>query len=138
MISKAPIIVLLLYGLARITTGAWHMFAPDGGAGTIAGIDLSFDGAALIAVFAWAGASQFALGLLGVHVALAAKSLTAPFLLVGAVEQGLIILNAWILKPVVQSTGAVMPPATYVGIAACLTLMAASVLAYRTGNATAE
>ena len=138
MISKAPIVVLLLYGLARIITGAWHMFAPDGGAGTIAGIDLSFDGAALIAVFAWAGASQFALGLLGVYVALAARSLTAPFLLVGAVEQGLIILNAWVLKPVVQSTGAVMPPATYVGIAACLTLMAASVLAYRTGNATAD
>lgn len=50
----APVAALFLALLAvtTIVPGAIHFFLPDGGAGVIAGLDLSNNGAVIIGVFA--------------------------------------------------------------------------------------
>jgi hypothetical protein len=123
--------ILVAYGLLRVLTGAWHMFAPDGGAMSIAGLDLSLEGPAIVALFAWAGATQLAIGLAALVVAFRSLTLWPWMLGIGALEQALIVVNAWLLKPVIQPNGAVMPPATFVGIAGTLILLVATLIAVR-------
>tara|TARA_B110000503_G_C6864136_1_gene295998 strand:+ start:94 stop:285 length:192 start_codon:yes stop_codon:yes gene_type:complete len=48
------------------------------------------------------------------------------YLCVATLEQRLIVFNAWLLKPVIHMSAMVMPPATYLGIAACILLALAS------------
>ena len=134
--SRFPLAILFLYGAARVLTGGWHMLAVDGGANTIAGINLSLDGPTIVSLFAWAGATQFAIGLLAILTVLLNKQGVFLFLWAAALEQFLIVLNAWILKPVIQVTGAVMPPATYIGIAACILLTIAALSARRSNQQT--
>lgn len=123
--------ILVAYGLLRVLTGAWHMFAPDGGAMSIAGLDLSLEGPAIVALFAWAGATQLAIGLAALVVAFRSLTLWPWMLGIAALEQALIVVNAWLLKPVIQPNGAVMPPATFVGIAGTLILLVATLIAVR-------
>lgn len=106
--------VLGLYGALRIVTGAVHMFWEDGGAGRIAGLDLEAGGMTLIAVFAWAGATQLVWGGATLGIALFYRTLAAPALLLALLEQTLIAVNAWVLKPVAEGHH---PPATYVALA---------------------
>ena len=106
--------VLGIYGALRILTGSVHMFWDDGGAGRIAGLNLDADPMTLIAVFAWAGATQLVWGCATLGVALWYRSLVAPALLLALVEQSLIAINAWVLKPVADGHH---PPATYVALA---------------------
>lgn len=54
---------LTLFSVLTIVPGCIHVLAPDGGAGSIAGLDLSHNGRVIIALFAWAGATQIAFGL---------------------------------------------------------------------------
>ena len=62
--AGAPIAAhfLTLVGVLTILPGLIHTFLPDGGAGVIAGLDLSVNGAIVIGVFAWAGATQIVWG----------------------------------------------------------------------------
>ena len=131
MAKQACFVILLMYGLARVVTGGWHMFAPDGGAMTIAGLDLSLEGPAIVALFAWAGATQLTIGLAAMVVAFRAPPLWSWMLTIATLEQALIITNAWLLKPVIQPGGMVMPPATFVGIAATVVLLVGAVMATR-------
>ena len=48
---------LTLYAIGWIIPGMIHSFLPDGGAGTIARLDLSHNPTMIFAMFAWAGAS---------------------------------------------------------------------------------
>ena len=53
-----------LLGMLTIGPGLIHSFLPDGGAGVIAGMDLSgSNGPPSIGVFAWAGATQIVWGI---------------------------------------------------------------------------
>lgn len=61
---------LTLTSVLTIVPGCIHRFLRDGGAGSIAGIDLSCDGRVIVALFAWAGATQIALGLATLIVSL--------------------------------------------------------------------
>ncbi len=57
--SKISLYFLILWASIGIVRGAIHVFAPDGGAGIIAGFDLTNDGAdALLFLFAALGTSQ--------------------------------------------------------------------------------
>ena len=57
--SKISLIFLIVWATIGIVRGSIHIFAPDGGAGSIAGFDLSLSGAAdLIFIFAALGVSQ--------------------------------------------------------------------------------
>jgi len=106
---------LTLVSLGTIVPGGIHVFLPDGGAGVIAGIDLTQGGKTIIAVFAWAGATQMVWGLSMLAVSLAYRSLVPLFLFLILVERSMIAANQWILK----STGTGhQPPEAYVTLVA--------------------
>ncbi len=120
---------LTLVSLATIVPGGIHVFLPDGGAGVIAGIDLTQGGKTIIAVFAWAGATQMVWGLSMLAVSLAYRSLVPLFLFLILVERSMIAANQWILK----STGTGhQPPEAYV------TLLALPLIALMLGLALAK
>ena len=89
---------LTFIGVTTIGPGLIHSFLPDGGAGVIAGIDLSGNGASVIGVFAWAGATQIVWGTALLVASLRYRSLVPPLLALVALERGLIALNLWVLK----------------------------------------
>ncbi|MEY4953587.1 MAG: hypothetical protein RL299_2011 [Pseudomonadota bacterium] len=87
---------LALYGTGMIVPGMIHSFLPDGGAGSIAGMDLSHNPTMIFAMFAWAGATQIAHGIVTLIVALRYRSLVPLFLLVSLLERILLSLSAWV------------------------------------------
>lgn len=87
---------LALYGIGWTVPGMIHSFLPDGGAGTIAGLDLSHNRGLILGLFAWAGATQIAHGIVTLIVALFYRSLVPLFLLVSLLERSLLSWSAWI------------------------------------------
>jgi hypothetical protein len=74
-----------------------HSFLPDGGAGTIAGLDLSDNPTMIFGMFAWAGATQIAHGIVTLVVALRYRSLVPLFLLVSLLERILLSWSGWVM-----------------------------------------
>lgn len=108
------VLVLGLVALMTIGPGLIHYVLPDGGAGVIAGLDLSRKGGVIIGVFAWAGATQIAWGLLLLTASLRYRSLTPLLLALLLLERALMALSVWVLK-----TGAGhKPPEAYGALAA--------------------
>ena len=89
---------LTLVAVLTIVPGCIHTFLPDGGAGVIAGIDLGPCGPTVVALFAWAGATQIALGLAMLAVSLRYRDLVPLFLALVLLERSLHALNGWLLK----------------------------------------
>ena len=100
-----------LVGLLWVVPGAIHVFLPDGGAGVIAGMDLSRDGDRLISLFAWAGATQMAWGLMLLAIALRYRALVPLALLLIIMEYALMGSSIWFFKDF--SGGAERPPGAY-------------------------
>jgi hypothetical protein len=89
-------------GLAALLTigpALIHSFLPDGGAQTIAGLQLGASRDVVIGVFRWEGATQLALGLAMLAVALRYRTLVPLFLILLILEHGLMALQAWVLSP---------------------------------------
>lgn len=97
--SLASAWVLGLYGLLELVTGVIHFLLPDGGAGVIAGIDLTHQKHVIIGVFAWMGALQIVYGLGILAVACWYRPLVPLFLALGLVERMLMSVAAWVTKP---------------------------------------
>lgn len=87
---------LAFYGVAWIVPGMIHSFLPDGGAGTIAGLDLSHNPTMIFGMFAWAGATQIAHGIVTLIVALRYRALVPLFLLVSMIERLLLSWSGWV------------------------------------------
>ena len=90
---------LVLCGVLAVVPGMIHVFLPDGGAGVIAGIDLSGDAARIVSMFAWAGATQIVWGLMMLAIGLAYRALVTLALALLLVEKTLHALSFWVLKP---------------------------------------
>ena len=60
--SLASVCFLGLYGLLEFGTGCVHYLLPDGGAGMIAGLDLTANKHTIIGVFAWMGPYRSPMG----------------------------------------------------------------------------
>jgi hypothetical protein len=89
-------------GLTAVLTlvpGAIHSFLPDGGAGVIAGLDIVGKEDLVVGLFRWEGATQLALGVCMLAVALRYRPLTPLFLLAVIIERGLMSLQGWLLTP---------------------------------------
>jgi len=86
---------LTLISVLTIVPGCIHSFLPDGGAGVIAGLDLTTCGRVIVALFAWAGATQIAFGTTMLFVSVRYRSLVPGVLLLVAVERGLHAIHAW-------------------------------------------
>jgi hypothetical protein len=119
---------LMLFSVLTIVPGCIHTFAPDGGAGTIAGIDLSQNGQVIVAVFAWAGATQIAFGIATLVVSLRYRTLVPLMLALAVLERGLHAANAWLIK----KGGTVHhPPEHYAVLVGLPLLLAALALSLR-------
>jgi hypothetical protein len=97
--SLASVWFLGLYGLLELGTGCVHYCLPDGGAGVIAGLNLTANKHTIIGVFAWMGALQIAYGLGIVAVAFWYRPLVPLFLGLGLLERLLMSVAAWVTKP---------------------------------------
>ncbi|MGH7288520.1 MAG: hypothetical protein ACREI8_10935 [Myxococcota bacterium] len=106
---------LTLVGLLTIGPGLIHTFLPDGGAGVIAGLDLSSSGAAVIGVFAWAGATQIVWGTALLVASLRYRSLVPALLALVLLERSLIAANLWLGK---AAGSGHHPPAAYATLVA--------------------
>jgi len=81
--------------LTTIVPGLIHTFLPDGGAGVIAGRDLSVNGAAIIQLFAWAGATQIVWGLLLLLIVVRYRSFVSLALGLLLLERIIHTINFW-------------------------------------------
>jgi len=97
--SLASVWFLGLYGLLELGTGCVHYLLPDGGAGVIAGLDLTANKHVIIGVFAWMGALQIAYGLGVLTVAFCYRPLVPLFLGLALLERLLMSVAAWVTKP---------------------------------------
>ncbi|MBC7522673.1 MAG: hypothetical protein H7268_16470 [Sandarakinorhabdus sp.] len=88
----------MLAGFFSIIPGCIHFFLPDGGAGVIAGIDLSTRAETIIAVFAWLGAMQIPHGIAQLVVGWRYRPLVPLFLALLILERGLMAIDGWLLK----------------------------------------
>lgn len=89
---------LALIGALTLVPGCIHYFLPDGGAGVIAGIDLTVHGKQIVGTFAWMGALQIPYGLLMMIVALRYRTLVPLFLALQILEKALSAVSAWVTK----------------------------------------
>jgi hypothetical protein len=96
--SVAAAWFLAALGVLTIVPGAIHVFLPDGGAGVIAGIDLGACGPTVIALFAWAGATQMAFGAMMLLIAVRHRPLVPATLALVLLERSLHALDGWLLK----------------------------------------
>lgn len=112
-----PVAAWGLATLAALTIlpGLIHTLLPDGGAGVIAGLDLSANRDVIVGVFAWAGATQLVWGTLLLLIALRYRTLVPLALALLFVERAIITLNIWVLKP---GGGDHRPPEAYASVAA--------------------
>ena len=131
--SLASVWFLGLYGLLELGTGCVHYLLPDGGAGVIAGLDLTANKHTIVGVFAWMGALQIAYGLGRLAVAFWYRPLVPLFLGLGLLERILMSVAAWVTKP--SPTGH-HPPEHYASLLLVPVLAVFLAMAMRSRSAT--
>jgi len=96
-----PIAWQLLLGLAAVNfvRGGIHLFASDGGAGRIAGIDLAQGGDVIVMLFAVMGIDQIAWGAIDAAVALRWRAFVPLVFAITLVKQLAGALVMWVWKP---------------------------------------
>lgn len=97
--SPAAAYFLGLTAVLTIIPGLIHTLLPDGGAGVIAGLDLSHNPSLIIGMFAWVGAVQVPHGIAVLLVALRYRTFVPLFLALTLLERALVALAGWVLKP---------------------------------------
>jgi hypothetical protein len=90
--STSPIDPIALWvvaaiGVLNLFRGSVHTFLPDGGAGVIAGFDLSHSRQTIVFLFAVMGIEQLSLGVVDLIVAFRARWLVLPLLWFHTLEQ---------------------------------------------------
>ena len=110
----------LCRGRCRFVPGLIHYFLPDGGAGVIAGMDLSSRRQTIITMFAWFGALQIPYALAQIAMSLRYRPLVPFFLALIVLERGLMAFDGWFGK----GAGGHHPPEHYASpVAAGLALI---------------
>ena len=94
-----PQIVLALVALLNLGRGAFHALAPDSGAGSVAGLDLSTNAQTIIFLLASVGISQFVWGILQAYIVLRKRSYVLQAIGLQALLTGLSLANMLWWKP---------------------------------------
>lgn len=104
--------VFALYAMISIIRSCIHIFAFDGGAGSIAKVDLSQGGENIIFVFALWGSSQLVFAIIQLIVVSRYKTLLPLMYLLLFIEY---TLRTWIgnVRPLIFEVGASAPPGAY-------------------------
>lgn len=129
--ARASAWFLTFASLATIIPGLIHSFLPDGGAGVIAGLDLSTSRRTIISLFAWAGATQIVWGAMLLLISVRYRSLAPLALALLAIERTMHALNAWVLKT--GDTGH-HPPEHYASVASVPVILIFMMLSLRRGR----
>jgi|GEM_PF-1174953 len=79
--------VVAVVGIMNVFRGSIHTFLPDGGAGVIAGFDLSHSRQTIVFLFAVMGIEQLSLGVVDLIVAFRSLWLAVPLLWFHALQQ---------------------------------------------------
>ena len=90
-----PLIVLGLLTLLNFARGSIHAFAPDGGAHSIAGLDLTQGGQTILSLFAVMGFHQLVTGLFQLYVLVWRRDLVALALVLQTIETALNVANLY-------------------------------------------
>jgi hypothetical protein len=98
--TKIPFYIFALYAIISTVRSCIHLLSPDGGAGTIAGMDLSVAGAdGIIFAFALWGSSQLLFAIIQLLVVFRYKSLV-PFMYLMLMLEVLLRELVGTMKPV--------------------------------------
>lgn len=85
-----------LLGFGWLIPGLIHSLSPDGGAGSIAGIDMRQQPQLILALFAWAGATQIAHGVMLILIGWRYRPLVPLALLLSLIERALLSWSGWV------------------------------------------
>jgi hypothetical protein len=91
--------LLLLLALLNFVRGGIHLFADDGGAGRVAGIDLVEGGAVIVMLFAVMGIDQIVWGAIDAAVALRWRAFVPLVWAITLAKQLAGALVLWVYKP---------------------------------------
>jgi hypothetical protein len=91
--------LLILLGVVNLVRGSIHFFADDGGAGRIAGIDLSQGGDVIVMLFAIMGLDQITWGAIDLYVALRQRAFAPLVLAITLAKQAVSAIVIWLYKP---------------------------------------
>jgi hypothetical protein len=94
-----PLIVLALMMLTNFARGAIHAFAPDGGAHSIAGLDLSHARQTIQSLFAVMGFHQLVAGGFELYVLARRRELVLLALVLQTAETMLGVINLYLYRP---------------------------------------
>lgn len=112
-----PAAVLALFSVINIVRGCIHAFAPDGGAHSIAGLDLGTDAPTIVSLFATIGLMQLVLGLFQLWVLVRARNLVLPVLALQTAQTIAGVIHLQLYRPL----PVVVPGAAFnLGLAALL------------------
>ena len=116
--------VLAMLGVLNLLRGGVHWLAPESGAGSIAGMDLSTSSAPnIIFLLAAGGISQFAWGVVYLYIALRERRLLGAIFLLEALKSGALLFTEYVTKPpVVPLPGRYLHMTTFVTAAAIVLL----------------
>ena len=78
--ARFPVLVLMLMSLINLGRGAIHTFAPDGGAHSIAGLDLTHDRQTILSLLAVLGLGQMLKGAVQLYIVARRRDLVGLFL----------------------------------------------------------
>lgn len=93
-----PLIVLGLLTLLNFARGSIHAFAPDGGAHSIAGLDLTQGRQTILSLFAVMGFHQLVTGLFQLYVLVWRRDLVALALVLQTIETALNVANLYFYR----------------------------------------
>jgi len=91
--------LLILLGVVNLGRGGIHFFASDGGAGRIAGIDLTQGGDVIVMLFAIMGLDQITWGAIDLYVALRQRAFVPLVLALTLAKQAVAAVVLWLYKP---------------------------------------
>jgi hypothetical protein len=95
---RFPLLVLAFLALLNLGRGSIHAFAPDGGAHSIAGLDLTNDRQTILSLFATLGFQQIVMGLFQLFVVLRRRDLVTIALAVQTAETILGLVNLYFYR----------------------------------------
>lgn len=91
--------LLLFFAAVNLFRGSIHLFAPDGGAGRIAGIDLAQGGAVIVMLFAVMGIDQLSWGAIDAAVALRWRAFVPLVWAITLAKHAAGAFVMWVYKP---------------------------------------
>ena len=96
---RIPFLVLALFVAINIGRGCIHAFAPDGGAHSIAGLDLTTNAQTILSLFALMGFNQIAMGLFELFVLIQRRDLLVIALALQTIQTALGVVNLFFYRP---------------------------------------